>query len=100
MSLEPAVTLTVRPPNRLFRLVFESHNGRALVPIPKRSTSPQATSTLWWWIALKVLDPERPIREATLATPNGPVINAAGRLYAAPVKLESPAVCCRLRQRN
>jgi hypothetical protein len=24
----------------LFHLVLESHNGRALVPIPKRSTSP------------------------------------------------------------
>jgi len=24
----------------LFRLVFESHDGRALAPIPKRSTSP------------------------------------------------------------
>jgi len=55
MSLEPAVTLTVRPPNRLFRLVFESHSGRALAPIPKRSTSPRATSTLWWWIAWKCL---------------------------------------------
>jgi hypothetical protein len=32
--------LTARPPNRLFRLVLGSHNGRALVPIPKRSTSP------------------------------------------------------------
>jgi hypothetical protein len=30
----------------LFRLVFESHDGRALVPIPKRSTSLRATSTL------------------------------------------------------
>jgi len=40
MSLGPAVILTVRPPNRLFRLVLESHNGRALVPIPKRSASP------------------------------------------------------------
>jgi hypothetical protein len=40
MSLEPAVTLTARSPNRLFRLVLESHNGRALVPIPKRSASP------------------------------------------------------------
>jgi hypothetical protein len=29
----------------LFRLVFESHDGRALVPIPKRSKSPRATST-------------------------------------------------------
>ena len=31
--------LTARPRLRLFHLVFESH-GRALVPIPKRSTSP------------------------------------------------------------
>jgi hypothetical protein len=29
-----------RPPIRLFRLVLESHGGRALVPIPKRSASP------------------------------------------------------------
>jgi hypothetical protein len=33
-----------------FRLVLESHDGRALVPIPKRSTSPRATSTLQRWI--------------------------------------------------
>jgi hypothetical protein len=32
--------LTTRPPDRLFYLVLESHNGRALVPIPKRSESP------------------------------------------------------------
>src|SRR5262249_38174734 len=43
--LEPAVGLTARPPERLFHLVFESHTGS-----PKRSTSPQATSTLEWWI--------------------------------------------------
>jgi hypothetical protein len=30
----------IRPPIRLFRLVLESHNGRVLVPIPKRSASP------------------------------------------------------------
>src|SRR6476659_8129777 len=42
--------LTVRPPERLFHPVLESHDGRALVPIPKRSTSPRATSTLWWWM--------------------------------------------------
>jgi hypothetical protein len=29
----------------LFHLVFESHDGRALVPSPKRSASPRATST-------------------------------------------------------
>ena len=45
VRLDPAVTLTVRPAKRLFHLVFESHDGRALVPIPKRSTSPRATST-------------------------------------------------------
>src|ERR1035437_10820052 len=28
MSLEPAVTLTARSPNRLFRLLLESHDGR------------------------------------------------------------------------
>jgi hypothetical protein len=43
--LGPTVCKTARPPQRLFRLVFESHTGRALVPIPKRSTSPRATST-------------------------------------------------------
>ena len=58
--------LTARPPERLFRLVFESHDGRALVPIPKRSASPRATSTLQWRIGLKALDPERPIREADI----------------------------------
>ena len=58
--------LTARPPERLFRLVFESHSGRALVPIPKRSTSPRATSTLQWRIGLKALDLERPIREADM----------------------------------
>src|SRR5215467_1134810 len=44
------VRLTARPPERLFHLVFESHDGRALVPIPKRSTSPRATLTLRRWI--------------------------------------------------
>src|SRR5271155_4957743 len=36
--LGPAVRLTARPAKRLFPLVLESHTGRALVPIPKRST--------------------------------------------------------------
>jgi len=43
----------------LFRLVLESHDGRAPVPIPKRSTSTGVVDSL------KALDPERPIREAT-----------------------------------
>ena len=58
--------LMARPPKRLFHLVFESHSGRALVPSPKRSASPRATSTLQWRIGLKALDPERPIREADI----------------------------------
>jgi len=40
MKKGSAVRLTARPPERLFHLVFESHAGRASVPIPKRSTSP------------------------------------------------------------
>src|SRR6185436_18386394 len=56
-----------RPTLRLFHLVLESHDGRALVPIPKRSTSPRATSTLQRWVdSLKALDPNRPIREADM----------------------------------
>ena len=41
---------TARPPKRLFHLVLEPHAGRALVPIPKRSASPWATSTPQRWI--------------------------------------------------
>ena len=33
-----------------FHLVLESHDGRALAPIPKRSTSPRVTSTPQSWI--------------------------------------------------
>jgi hypothetical protein len=36
------------------------------VPIPKRSASPRATSTTCAVDSLKVLDPERPIREADM----------------------------------
>ena len=32
-------SLTARPLNRLFHLVFESHHGRALGPSPKRSAT-------------------------------------------------------------
>jgi hypothetical protein len=34
LPLGPVVTMTTRPPERLFHPVFESHDGRALVPIP------------------------------------------------------------------
>ena len=57
---------TVRPTNRLFRLVFEPHNGRAFVPIPERSASPRSDINTAAVDSLKVLDPKRPIREATI----------------------------------
>src|SRR5580698_7064915 len=58
-----------RPTQRLFHLVFETHNGRALVPIPERSASPRATSNTAVVDGLKVLDPKRPIREADMLRP-------------------------------
>src|SRR6516162_11519592 len=42
---------TARPPIRLSHLVFESHDGRAYVPSPERSTSPRATLPSLSWIA-------------------------------------------------
>src|SRR5262245_43694583 len=62
----PNVNLDVRPPKSSLRLVSESQDGRALVPIPKRSTSPWATSTLSEVDSLKALDLKRPIREADI----------------------------------
>src|SRR5262249_26045295 len=38
-------------PKRLFHLVFESHDGRALVPSPKRSESRERHRHWNWWIA-------------------------------------------------
>jgi hypothetical protein len=55
--------VTVRPTERLFHLVFESHDGSALVPIPKRSTSPWGDIETVVVDSLKALDPEWPIRE-------------------------------------
>ena len=45
-------------------ICVETHDGRALVLIPKRSASPRATSTP----QRKVFDPEWPIREADIAS--------------------------------
>src|SRR5260370_762785 len=58
--------LSARSPERSFHLVFESHDGRAYVPIPERSTSLRATSTLPVVDSLNALDPNRPIREADI----------------------------------
>src|SRR5262249_29407966 len=62
--------LTVRPPIRSLHLVFESHDGRALVPIPKRSTSPWGDIDTVVVDGLKALDLERPIREAHVERTN------------------------------
>ena len=51
---------------RLLHLVLESHGGRALVPIPKRSASPRPDVDTAAVVSLKVLDPNRPIREADM----------------------------------
>jgi hypothetical protein len=45
--------------SKIVPLILESHTGRAFAPSPKRSTSPQATSTLEWLDSLKALDPNR-----------------------------------------
>src|SRR5262249_36623292 len=48
---------------RLFHLVRGSHDGRALVPIPKRSAYPASDLDVVVVDSLKALDPNRPIRE-------------------------------------
>jgi hypothetical protein len=55
---------TARSPQRLFHLVFGPHDGTAYVPIPERSTSPRVMLRPAVVDSLKVLDPNRPIREA------------------------------------
>jgi hypothetical protein len=62
-SLKPAVRLTARAPERLFRLVFESHDGRALVQKHERASDIDTVLVT----SLKVLDLELPIREADIA---------------------------------
>src|SRR5215831_19225822 len=65
--LEPAVTLTARSPERLFHLVFESHDGRALGAESEEKREPVSDIDTEVVGSLKVLDPRRPIREADTA---------------------------------
>jgi len=63
--LGPAVRLTARPTKRLFRLVFESHTGRALGADSEEKHEPASDiDTVAVVESLKVLDPKWPIREA------------------------------------
>src|SRR5262249_21876508 len=68
---------------KIVPLIIESHTGRAFAPSPKRSTSPQATSTLEWLDSLKALDPNRPIREADMG-----FSTAGSRVSACPLGVD------------
>ena len=59
--------VTARPLGRLFRLVFNSHDGRALAPIPEEKHEPVSDiDTAVVLVGLKALYPEWPIREADM----------------------------------
>ena len=57
---------TVRSPLRLFRLVFGSHDGTALCADSGEKHEPVSDTDTAVVKSLKVLDPNRPIREADM----------------------------------
>jgi hypothetical protein len=63
-SAKVVLGLTARPFFRLFHLALETHDGRAVVPIPEISMNPPSQIDAVLVDRLKALDPERPIREA------------------------------------
>ncbi len=58
-----------RPPERLFRLVFEPHDGRALSADSEEKREPARDIETATVESLKVLDTQWPIREADMAFP-------------------------------
>ena len=58
--------LTARPPERLFRLVFESHDWKGLGADSEEKHEPVSDIDTAVVDSLKVLDPKRPIREADI----------------------------------
>ena len=64
VRLDLPFRLTARPLQRLLHLILESHNGRALAPIPEEKREPVSDIDTAAADSLKVLDPGRPIREA------------------------------------
>ena len=58
---------TARPTNRLFRLVLESHDGRAPGADSEEKHEPVSDIDTVAVDSLKALDPKRPIREADIA---------------------------------
>jgi hypothetical protein len=71
VRLDPAVTLTVRPTERLFRLVPESHDGRAPGADSEEKHEPVSDIETVVVDSLKALDPEWPIREADMTARSG-----------------------------
>src|SRR3981081_256468 len=65
--LDPAVRLTARPPDRLVRLVLESHDGRAPGADSEEKHEPVSDIDTVVVDSLKALDPEWPIREVGVA---------------------------------
>ena len=65
VRLDPAVT--VRSWQRLFRLVLESHDGRAPGADSEEKHEPVSDIDTVAVDSLKALDPKRPIREADIA---------------------------------
>ena len=64
MSAWTCVTLTARPSQRLFRLVFESHDARGLGADSVEKHEPVSDIDTVLVGSLKALDPKRPSREA------------------------------------
>jgi hypothetical protein len=56
-----------RPPERLFRLVLETHDGRAPGADSEEKHEPVSDIDTVVMDSLKALDPEWPIREADIA---------------------------------
>ena len=58
--------MTARPSKRLFHLVLESHDGRALGADSEEKHEPVSDIDTVAVDSLKALDPKRPIREADI----------------------------------
>ena len=60
---------TARPRKRLFYLILESHDGRAQCRVRREARARERHQHTATVDSLKVLDPERPIREADMYVP-------------------------------
>src|SRR5438132_6761240 len=80
--------LTARPPDRLFHLVLESHDGRAPGADSEEKHEPVSDIDTVIVDSLKALDPEWPIREADI------LLNLAASLAAVcePARATSPRI--------